>query len=134
MSALLHFMEAADEQLGDREPELIRKMGSASADYAITTVYKIFFKLGSPEYIIDKATQVFGKYYDTGEVVPVESAPGRAAFDIKGLEGAPPFCTRFLGWMERTMTLAGAKNIRSVHSQCVHRGDAVCRFEGNWDQ
>jgi hypothetical protein len=35
--------------------------------------------------------------------------------------------------MERTMELAGAKNLKSQHSLCVHRGDTVCRFEGFWD-
>jgi hypothetical protein len=35
--------------------------------------------------------------------------------------------------MQRTPELAGAKNLRSAHSTCVHRGDGACRFEGNWD-
>jgi len=133
MPAFLHFMQEAEKQLGEQDPKLVRNMGRASADYGITTIYKIFFKVGSPEFIIGKATRVFGRYYDTGEIVPVESAPGHAVFDIKDFEGAPQFCARIRGWMERTVELAGAKNLRSAHSQCVHRGDAVCRFEGTWD-
>jgi hypothetical protein len=65
--------------------------------------------------------------------VQVESRSGRAVFDIMGFEGAPQFCARILGWMERTVEMAGARNLRSSHSRCVHRGDPVCRFEGSWD-
>jgi hypothetical protein len=46
---------------------------------------------------------------------------------------ASQLCARLHGWMHRTLDLAGAKNLRSTHSTCVHRGDAVCRFEGTWD-
>ena len=54
--------------------------------------------------------------------------------ELVGFEGgAPQFCERIFGWMQRTLELAGAKNLRSAHSTCVHRGDPVCRFEGSWD-
>jgi len=47
--------------------------------------------------------------------------------------GAPQFCERIYGWMQRTLEMAGARNLRSAHSACVHRGDPACRFEGSWD-
>ena len=40
---------------------------------------------------------------------------------------------RIYGWMQHTLELAGARDLGSAHSACVHRGDAVCRFEGTWD-
>jgi hypothetical protein len=133
MPALLHFMEETQKQFEAQEPEVLRKMGRRSADYGLTTVYKIFFKVGSPEFIVRKASRVFGSYYDTGEMVQVENAPGRAVVELKGFAGAPQYCARIFGWMERTMVLAGARNLKSSHSSCVHRGDQVCRFEGNWE-
>jgi len=132
MGAFLHLMQEAERQLRERDPEVVRKLGRASADYSLTTVYKIFFKVGSPEFIISKAARVFGSFYDTGKVVPVESVPGRAVFDLVDFEGAPQFCSRIWGWMERTLELAGAKNVRVVHPECLHRGDSRCRFEGTW--
>jgi hypothetical protein len=35
--------------------------------------------------------------------------------------------------MQQTLERAGAKNLRAKHDVCVHRGGAVCRFEGDWD-
>jgi hypothetical protein len=133
MPLLLRFMQAAEAELAADEPEVIRRMGGASAEYGVTGVYKIFFKVGSPEFIIGRAARVFGSYYDTGSIRVVESRAGRAVLDLAGFEGAPQFCQRILGWMETTVRMAGARNLRSEHALCVHRGDAVCRFVGDWD-
>ena len=133
MPLFLRFMQGAEKQLGAKEPDLVRRMGRASADYGVKTVYKIFFKVGSPEFIIGRAARVFGSYYDTGSLTVVETRSGRAVLDLAGFEGAPQFCERIRGWMERTVELAGAKNLRAEHTLCVHRGDALCRFEGTWD-
>ncbi len=67
MGAFLRFMQEAKGQLGGREPDVLRNMGRASAEYGVTGVYKIFFKVGSPEFIISRATRVFSSYYDTGQ-------------------------------------------------------------------
>lgn len=134
MDGFLRFMQEAEKQLHAQEPDVVRRMGRASCDYGLTTVYKIFFKVGSPEFIISRAAHVFSSYYDTGELRIVESGPGRAVAELAGFEGgAPQFCDRIFGWMQRTLELAGAKGLRSAHSACVHRGDPVCRFEGSWD-
>lgn len=133
MDLFLRYMQEAERQLSLKEPDVVRRMGAASAEYGIRGVYKIFFKVGSPEFIIGRAARVFGSYYDTGRIEVVETGRGRAVLDLAGFCGAPQFCERILGWMARTVEMAGAKNLRSQHPLCVHRGDPVCRFEGTWD-
>lgn len=132
MPLFLRFMQEAERQLAAQESAVIRRMGRASADYGIKGVYRIFFKLGSPEFIIGRAARVFGSYYDTGQIAVVESRAGRAVLDLTGFSGAPQFCERILGWMEQTVELAGARDLRSDHPLCVHRGDDRCRFVGDW--
>jgi hypothetical protein len=134
MASFLRFMQGAQRMLGAQEPRLARQMGRASCDYGMTTVYKIFFRVGTPGFVISRATRVFSTYYDSGVLRAVENGPGRAVIELTGLVGgAPEFCERILGWTERTLELAGAKNIRPSHPQCVHRGAASCLFEGTWD-
>jgi hypothetical protein len=133
MDALLAFMTEAERQLGPRESDLARRMGRASSEYSLKGIYKIFFKVGSPEFIIARAAPVFSSYYDTGEMKVTESVHGRASMELVGFTGALQFCERVHGWMERTLELSGARGVRLVHSACVHRRDPVCRFEARWE-
>lgn len=133
MDALLRFMQEAERQLGPQEPDLVRRMGRASSEYSLKGIYRIFFKVGSPEFIIARAAPVFSSYYDTGQMKVVESVPGHATMELVGFAAARQFCERVHGWMQRTLELSGARNVRLAHSSCVHRGDAACRFEAIWD-
>jgi hypothetical protein len=133
LESLLHFMQATERRLRALEPDVLRKMGRASCEYGLTGVYKIFFKVGSPEYVVSRGAHVYSSYYDTGELRIVEVRSGRAVVELVGLEGGNrQFCERFYGWMQRTLELAGAKNLRTAHVTCAHRGDPICRFEGSW--
>jgi hypothetical protein len=134
MDAFLRFMQEAENQLRAQEPDVVRKMGRASCEYGVTGIYKIFFRIGSPEFVISRAARVFASYYDTGELEVVQTGPGLAVVEVRSLEGgAPQFCERIYGWMQRTLEMSGAKGLRTAHSACVHRGDPACRFEGNWE-
>ncbi len=131
-SLLLRLMEEAEWQLGSKQPELARQIGRASADYGLSTVYRIFLKLGSPELVVARAASAFAGQWDTGKLVLVEHARGHAVLSLQDFPGKAPFCARLLGWIERTLELAGAKDVRIVHASCLHRGEAECRFEGTW--
>ncbi len=134
LEALADYMREAERQLGAQEPELLFDMGKASCDHGVTGVYKVFFKVGTPEFVTSRSARVFSSYYDTGELRLLESRNGYSSVEIVGLEpSTPELCKRLHGWLHRTLELAGAKNVRSAHASCVHRGDAVCRFEGTWD-
>jgi hypothetical protein len=131
LTFLLDVMENTTRITAD--PRTAWKMGRASADYALTTIYKIFFKVGSPQFVISKASTVFKTYYTTGQMNPVVSEKGHALMEITGFaDPAAILCERIMGWMERTVELSGAKEPRMVHPQCLARGDAVCRYEGWW--
>lgn len=130
---LLRLMRLTREHSGDRVPDLYREMGRASADYAVTTVYKIFFKVGSPQFIIQAGAFVFKTYYDTGELKTVVSEKGHAALELVGFQDpAPEFCERLQGWMQRTLELSGGNDLRLLHPLCASKGDPLCRFEGWW--
>ncbi|HXY40148.1 MAG TPA: hypothetical protein VEQ10_10770 [Vicinamibacteria bacterium] len=134
MGCLLRFMQEAEKQLAAQEPKLLQNMGRASCDDGLKGIYKIFLKVGSPGFIIDRAARVLANYYDTGELVVVDRGERHVAVELRGLEEAGrPFCERIYGWMQRTLELTGVRNLRSAHSSCLHRGDPVCRFEGRWD-
>ena len=130
---LLRLMRRAEARFGKEVPHIYRAIGAASADYGLNTVYKIFFKIGSPQFIIARASRVFSNYYQQGSMVVMETGPGFVKLELRDFaDGAPEYCERIFGWMTHTMELCGARGMQASHVTCVHRGDDVCRFEGTW--
>ena len=109
------------------------EMGRFSADFGLKSIYKVFFRLADPGFIIHKASQVFDSYYRPGTMIVERAAPQEALLRLTGFDQpSPVFCDRLLGWMERTLELCGAKEICMEHPRCLSRGDASCDYMGRW--
>jgi len=130
---LIALMKSAQKEFGQTDPKLLWNSGRASADYGINTVYKIFMKVGSPEFMISKALTVFANYYDQGKFVMTVSEPRHAIGEIRDFpEPSAEFCQRLQGFFERTLEITGATRIELSHPECKARGSQVCRFEARW--
>jgi hypothetical protein len=108
--------------------------GKFSASYALKGVYKIFFKLGSPKFIIDRASRVFNTYYSDGELRVAESSSGRCVLRV--VKFPEPY--RFIelnigGWAEGTLELLGCKNVKVEITRSMSKGDAVSEFKAAWE-
>ena len=129
----IRLVQGAEAQLGARVPRLHREMGRAAADYGLTTFYKIFFKVGSPQFIITRSAKVWRTYYTSGEMTVPVCEDGHAVVELVGFEEpARELCERLPGFLERTVELSGGRAVRLVHEVCVHRGAPACRFEAWW--
>ncbi len=130
---LVRLMKAAAAVSGEDGRTLWARIGRQSCDDGLNTVYKIFFRLGSPSYILKRGFQLWNNYYSDGVMV-VENITDQGA-DVKLTKNAFPdecMCIRITGWMERSIELSGGKGVKIVHKTCVHRGDAECTWRGDW--
>ena len=133
VSFLLDLMRATKAEFGASMPDLYARMGRSSADYSLTTVYSMVFKVSSPQWIISRASAVFSSYYDSGKMSVSENGKGSAVLEIADFaEPAPEFCERIRAWCGRVLEHCGAKAVRVEHTQCRCRGDATCRFKAAW--
>ena len=89
VSFLLAVMRATRQEFGAGMPDIVAQMGRASADYAHTTVYKFVFKVGSPQWIISKASVIFSSFYDQGQMVVTEKGPRFANVEVRS-SASPP--------------------------------------------
>ena len=111
-----------------------------TAENAFTGVYRIFLKVGSPEFIISKASRMFGNYFqnlpdETFRVLGSSSKSAHIAMD-RFTGGHPDFCRRLDGYFERLVELSGGKNVRLAHILCAFNtsppGDH-CEWKGYWE-
>lgn len=132
-SLLLGLMRGAKAEFGAQMPDLYRRIGRASADYSLSTVYSVVFKVTSTQWIVSRAAAIFASYYDSGKMTVPENARGMAMIELSDFaEPAPEFCERILGWCSRILEHCGEKNVQVEHVQCRCRGDKTCRFKATW--
>jgi hypothetical protein len=132
---LLILMRAAESQVAlPPGRSLAWDMGRFSAEHGLNTVYRMFFKMADPSYIVKRASHLFPAYYDSGEMRLVTQDSSGAVIRIAGFrEPCTEFCDRMQGWMERTIELTGSKHVQLEHPRCAARGDAYCEYRGLWD-
>ncbi len=127
-----------DQVLGSGDLSLIPEFGRFSAEQALHGIYKIFFKVGSPEFIIKRVENVWKQYYSGGQArVVMESVPQgkKARLLVEGLEApARENCLAIRGWIARMLELAGARQVHVEESACVLHGAPHCEFSATWQQ
>jgi hypothetical protein len=126
---------AALEVIGGDRRTTLKQLGRFSAENALTTVYKIFFKLGSPEFIIRKSAQIYGTYFKGGGMIYMsDETKGFVHLKIDRYAGGhPDFCRRLDGYFEMLLELSGAKNVQVVHSVCAYTGGGkTCEWTAKW--
>jgi hypothetical protein len=110
-----------------------RREGASCAEYDLRGVYRVFVRLTSPAFVIERSGKVWRQYYDSGDLVVLETDDFRVRYELRDF-GSPHrgHCGTVLGWSERAAELSGATAVRGVHSICRARGDRRCVFEIEW--
>lgn len=111
----------------------IWESGVFSASYALNGFYKAFFKIGSPQFIIKRATRVFKSYYSEGELEVVDTGENRVVLQV--VTFPEPYRTIELGiggWMQGALELMGKNNVKVDMTQSMAKGDTVAEFVAEW--
>lgn len=109
------------------------EMGRHSSEQGLKGVYRVFLRILDPGYITRKSTQIFTAYYDSGKMELVSLENKRAEIRVDGFDQpSNVFCERLQGFMERTLELTGARDIRMAHPKCRAHGDSTCLYTGEW--
>jgi hypothetical protein len=125
--------EAIDESFGVGDLELVRTLGRFGADASLTTIYRLFYKVGSVHWILARAVRLWSAHYDSGYLELVAREPHRAVARVCGF--ATPHrihCLSVEGWCERSLELSAGGTARVVETRCRTRGDDCCEYACSW--
>jgi hypothetical protein len=126
----VNLCEAIDRVHGRGDLALVPELARHAARVNIPTIHKIFFRLGSVEYIVRKAAAVWSASYDTG-TASSEVMPGVGLRLIIERLATPHrvHCLTVLGWVEEMVRLVGPKVIGGREIECRTQGAPRCTFE-----
>jgi hypothetical protein len=110
------------------------EMGRFSAEKALTGIYKIFVKASSPGYIIQRASRVFATYYQPCIMASMKTTDKSTLLRISNMTVSDAVIeNRIGGWIEKALTISGAKSTNIKISKSIAKGDEVTEFEISWE-
>ena len=125
--------EAIDRTFGKGDLALIKDLGRHGADANLTTIYRLFYKVGTVKWILARATRLWGMHYDSGNLI-IEALPGKAV-EARIVGFASPHrahCLSVQGWAERSVELSGGRDVILEELSCRARGDDECFMKVSW--
>ena len=123
-----------DRLFGAGDLGLIRTLGRFGADANLTTIYRLFYKVGSVQWILGRSVRLWSAHYDSGYLEVATRGPKAAVLRIRGFATPhPAHCIAVTGWAERSIELSGGKKPVMTETKCRTRGDECCQLDVTWD-
>lgn len=126
-------LRALDDIYGKGDNRLIFNLGKFSAEDGLSTIYRFFFKVGSPNFIISRAAKIWSSYYSVGEMTIENNEKGMATIVLR--DWPTPMkehCDRVRGWITRAIEMSGGKDVKVKETKCQCTGDKVCQYDLRW--
>ena len=123
-----------DRLFGKGALGLIKELGRYGADANLTTIYRLFYKVGTAHWILGRAVRLWSAHYDSGYLEVMTRGPKTAVLRVRGF--ATPHlvhCMSVAGWCERSIELSGGENVVVTEPMCRTRGDELCQIEAAWE-
>ena len=132
--AFARFLEVdIRETAGGEERELIRR-SEAVIEKQLSGIYKMFVKLGSPEFVIRRIAAVHSTYFDGVQIIP----------EMRGAKGATIQYVGFsrnhrimgfaiIGFFKKALEISGAKKVDVHFTVPIEAGERFCELALSWD-
>jgi hypothetical protein len=131
--AFLDVSGTAERLFGDGDYQVVRAMAARSARVNMPTLYKIFLRLGSPEFMMKKVASLWQVHYDSGVATSI-AGDHRGRVDVVDFGRPDPLhCNGITGFMEECLRLVSITRFEIIHTKCRCRGDDVCRWDSTWE-
>lgn len=114
--------------------EAALEAGRFSAEVGLKGVYKIFVRVASPNYIMQRAGRVFTSYYSPSEITVVHNHDKGLTLHItKFPEPEQIIEYRIAGWCERALEFTNCKNVKANITRSLAKGDSLTEIVITWD-
>ncbi len=109
------------------------ELGRYSAERALTGIYKVFLRVGSPNWMIDRGNMVFNRFFRPGLMETVQNEKNLAITQLKDFPESTGLVEMTIaGFIEKGLELSGTKNINVLITKSFSRGDDYTEFKYTW--
>ncbi len=116
----------------DGKDEGAWEVGRFSADRSLRGVYRLFVRVSSPGFIIERTSKIFVTVLGPGEATVVERSSKRAVFHLQFPESYWLAELRIAGWMEQALVVCGCTQPKIEINRSIAKGDSITEFVATW--
>ena len=130
----VNLTQTVDQVFGIGDLSLAREVGAFGADHDLKTIYKIFYKLGSPQFIIKQVARVFSSYFDVGNAIVIKSESKSCVVELHDFPAlSSVFIQRVRGFTKKTIELSGGKNVRVHPIEEIRASKKIVTYNVFWE-
>lgn len=123
----------SERLLGDGKLSLVRDMGRNAAVVNLPVLYRLFYKVGSPEYVLSKAASLWRQHHDTGRAEMRMIGPHAAEYALHEFATPhPTLCRSLEGFILGSLETMNMREVKIVEIRCRLRGQEACVYQGTW--
>ena len=132
-SIFVELVHALDRTLGNGDGKILERAGAYGAEYDLTRIHRLLFRFANPGFVLEKSTEIWSRFFDTGEWQISRPSPTSAEGVLRDFGIVDKaLCEYLRAYLRRLFELVGAKQVEVRHTECRARGGKVCRFHGTW--
>jgi hypothetical protein len=112
---LLDISTTIDRVLGEGDLQLVYEMGSFSCEHNLTGIYRVFFRFGNINFLVDRAAKAWHSQYDFGVMRTYRDPENKNLVTLELSDVPRPSKVLFLaikGWVAKAAELSGSELIR----------------------
>jgi len=109
------------------------RSGAFNASFGLAGVHKALLARPTPLDFLRAAERAWGQFVDEGRVNVEQVGDGKVRIRIEGIRGSEVRCPRITGFLNRSLTLAGARELAVQKTSCTVKGHAFCEWSVAWD-
>ena len=134
MEMYVDFLKSINRIMSKDNKNILYDMGSYIIEYGYHSFYKLFYQLGSPQFILKNSKYLWSSYFKPSRITVVKTTNTSALLRVEG-EPLPDkvLCETIAGGMEQSAKFSGAKNIKINETQCRVTGGPYCEYDITWE-
>lgn len=108
----LELSKVIDRELGDGDLRLVYEMGAFSCENNLTGIYRVFFRFGNINFLVDRAAKAWHSQYDFGVMKVYRDPDNKYKVTLELSEVPRPSRVLFLavkGWVVKAAELSGSE-------------------------
>ncbi len=133
LDAFVNFLEVDIRETANGVREVLSERSEKVIEKQLSGIYKIFVKVGTPEFVIKRIAAVHATYFEGVRIIP-EMSDHKAVIQYVGFQKQHEIMEYgIIGFYRKALELCGAKNVALHFSVPIAKGDTYSELKISWE-